>query len=81
MTFDWSAHDQGVILGSFYYGFVVTPMIGGFIAERYSAKWVVFICMLLASICTLLSPLAAIKGGKTALIVVKVIQGLTQVKV
>ncbi len=79
-TFDWSAHDQGIILGAFFYGYIVTPVLGGFVAERYSAKWIVFTAMFLGSLCTMLSPVAALQGGKTALVVVKVIQGLVQVK-
>ncbi len=80
MTFDWDAQEQGIILGAFYYGFIVTPLPGGFLAERYGAKWVVFSSLLLASICSLLSPPAAIYGGKPALIAVKVLQGLFQVQ-
>jgi MFS family permease len=55
-------------------------LVGGMLAERYSAKWVIFTSVLGGTLCTFLSPLAARFGGYAAFIAVKVIQGLLQVQ-
>ncbi len=53
---------------------------GGFLAERYSAKWLLFGAFLGGTLCSFLSPLAANLGGSTGFIILKVIQGFLQVK-
>ncbi len=77
--FDWDAQDQGLVLGAFYYGFIFTMLPGGYLAERFGPKWVMFVAFLGASLCSLLSPVAAVQGGTVGLIALKVIQGLFQV--
>ncbi|GFS40871.1 hypothetical protein NPIL_13821 [Nephila pilipes] len=37
--FDWDISTQATILGSFFYGYVITQIPGGNISERYGAKW------------------------------------------
>ena len=76
--FDWDAKQQGVILGSFYYGYILTMLPGGYVAERYSSKLVILFASLGATICTVLSPIVALEGGVGALIGLKIIQGLLQ---
>ncbi|CAF0904028.1 unnamed protein product [Rotaria sordida] len=57
--FDWTPKTQGFILGSFFYGYVLTQVIGGLVAERYGAKWIFGGSIFIAGILTLLTPLAA----------------------
>ena len=76
--FDWDAKQQGVILGSFYYGYIFTMLPGGYVAERYSSKLVILFASLGATICTVLSPIVALQGGSGALIGLKILQGLLQ---
>ena len=33
-TFDWTAQEQGVVLGCFYYGFVTTMLPGAFLGKK-----------------------------------------------
>lgn len=33
--FDWDEKTQGLILGSFYYGYTCTNLLGGLAAERW----------------------------------------------
>ena len=33
-TFDWTAQEQGVVLGCFYYGFVTTMLPGAFLGKE-----------------------------------------------
>lgn len=36
--FDWSHDVQGVILSSFFYGYIVTQIPGGYLAATYGGK-------------------------------------------
>ena len=49
--FDWNSKEQGLILGGFAIGYVLTQYMGAFLAERYGGKFVfglglLFDCML-----------------------------------
>ncbi|GIY75448.1 hypothetical protein CEXT_252182 [Caerostris extrusa] len=73
--FDWDASTQSVILGSFFYGYIFTQIPGGFIAEKYGAKWLYGIGVLITSVFTLLTPYAA-HWGVGPLVAVRAIEGL-----
>lgn len=32
--FDWDSKQQGIVLSSFFYGYICTQMIGGYVASR-----------------------------------------------
>ena len=66
---------QGYILGSYFWGYIVTQVPGGRIAEMYSAKWVIWACVFLQAILSLLTPPAAYISY-VAVIVVRIIEGL-----
>ena len=36
--YDWSESQQGLILGSFFYGYITTQLLGGWLADRFGAK-------------------------------------------
>ena len=36
--FHWSDYDQGIILGMFFYGYIVTQLPGGRLAELFGGK-------------------------------------------
>jgi hypothetical protein len=71
--FNWSPSTQGIILGAFFGGYMLTQVPGGWcvhhvctvvlvigmLAERYGGKWVLGVFMLCSAVFTLLSPLAA----------------------
>lgn len=73
--FDWSPYWQGIILASFYYGYIVTQVPGGLLAERYGSKWVFGCGVLTTSMLSILTPFAA-RRGIGALIVLRVIEGI-----
>ena len=59
---DWSAEQQGVVLGSFYYGYALSHVPGGLAAERRSGgcgKWVFGLCTAAGAVATLAVPLVA----------------------
>ncbi|XP_077983131.1 sialin-like isoform X2 [Glandiceps talaboti] len=58
-TFVWSKPTQGLLLSSFFYGYILTQIPGGWIAERHGGKRVFGWSMFVTTICTLFTPLAA----------------------
>ncbi|GBM03560.1 Sialin [Araneus ventricosus] len=73
--FDWDASTQSLILGSFFYGYVITQIPGGVFAEKYGAKWLFGIGVFITSVFTLLTPYAAF-WGVWPLVIVRAIEGL-----
>lgn len=59
MRYNWSKKDQSWILGGFFYGYLVTSLIGGALAERFGGRHVVGIALLASGILTGISPLIA----------------------
>ncbi|XP_048576033.1 vesicular glutamate transporter 2 isoform X2 [Nematostella vectensis] len=57
--FRWSTKTQGVILGSFFGGYMLTQVPGGVLAQRFGGRVVLGLCMLFSSIFVFLSPVAA----------------------
>lgn len=73
--FDWDEAKQGLVLGSFFYGYVVTQYPGGRLAEHFGAKWIFGLGILVTSVFTVLTPIAA-KTNFALLIAVRIIEGL-----
>lgn len=63
-------------MSSFYWGYVVTHLPGGMLAEKFGGKWTLGIGILSTAFFTLITPLAVEYGGATALIIVRVLMGL-----
>jgi ACS family sodium-dependent inorganic phosphate cotransporter len=38
VIFDWDQPTKGLILGSFFYGYIVTQFVGGFMATKYGGN-------------------------------------------
>lgn len=78
--FNWSEYDQNIIMGSFFWGYVLTELPGGRMAEMIGARPVFGYSMLLASMITLLTPMAA-KIGIYCIILCRVLLGFTLVSI
>ena len=50
---------EGWVLSSFFYGYIITQIPGGYLASKYGGRFVYGIGILMTSILTLLTPLAA----------------------
>ncbi|XP_050535846.1 sialin [Daktulosphaira vitifoliae] len=74
--FNWSANEQNLILGSFFWGYVLTELPGGRVAEMIGARTVFGYSMLLASMVTMLTPMAA-KLGLYLVIFCRIFLGFT----
>ncbi|XP_060594913.1 sialin-like [Ruditapes philippinarum] len=73
--FDWSTDLQDYILGSFFYGYILTQIPGGWMAEKFGAKWLFGLGVLCTSVLTLVTPIAA-RYHVGVFIAVRVLEGL-----
>lgn len=80
VLFEWSEATQGLLLSAFYYGYVLTHIPGGMLSERFGGKWVLGIGLLSTALCTFLTPITVTWGGAPALFILRVIEGLGEVK-
>lgn len=76
--FDWDESTQGLILGSFYIGYVTTHVPGGYLSDRFGGKYTLGIGVLLSALLTLLVPPTA-KAGYQWLVVARVFTGMGEV--
>ncbi|XP_067665280.1 sialin-like [Haliotis asinina] len=75
--FNWDEQLQGHVLGSFFYGYCLTQVLGGWLAELVGAKRTFGFAVLVTSILTLVTPAAA-SLHVYALIAIRVLQGMAQ---
>src|SRR5688572_9998242 len=73
--FGWGPERQGTILSAFFVGYMLTQILGGRLADRYGGKVVLGAGVILWSLFTLATPLAA-SLGLGALILARVGLGL-----
>ncbi|XP_064480143.1 sialin-like [Ornithodoros turicata] len=73
--FDGDETTQGVILGAFFYGYVVTQLLGGRVAEVLGAKWMFGLGIFITAVLSLIIPVAA-RAHYVGLIAIRAIQGL-----
>ncbi|MFV2089552.1 MAG: ACS family MFS transporter [Pseudomonadales bacterium] len=71
----WSLQTQGVVLSSFFVGYLLLQVVGGRLADRFGGKMVLGAGVLLWSLFTLLTPPAA-WVGLTLLLVIRVAMGM-----
>lgn len=73
--YQWDAETQGWILGSFFYGYIITQVPGGYLASKVGGKLLLGFGVLGTSVFTLLTPIAADLGVGT-LIALRALEGL-----
>jgi ACS family sodium-dependent inorganic phosphate cotransporter len=73
--YGWSPEQQGRVLSSFFVGYLLTQVAGGWLAERYGGKIVLGSGVVFWSLFTLLTPVAA-AGGLSALLVARILMGV-----
>lgn len=77
-SFSWSTSQQGYVLSSFFYGYVITQIPFGLLSKKYGAKYFLGVGMLINSVFGFLVPLSA-NFGIFSLITIRFIQGLGEV--
>lgn len=74
IKFSWDAFQQNLILGSFFWGYILTELPGGRLAELIGGHRVFGHSMLWASVITLFTPYAAYLDFK-AVVVLRALLG------
>ncbi|OWF45215.1 sialin-like isoform X1 [Mizuhopecten yessoensis] len=77
VKFDWDERTQGLILSSFFYGYVATQIPGGYLATKFGGKRIFGYGVLITAILTLVTPVVA-RVGTWALILIRIIEGLAE---
>lgn len=75
--FDWDETTQGLILGSFFWGYACTNILGGRAAEYSGGKMVFGLGIFLSAALTVITPISA-RTSTTLLIAVRVMSGVVQ---
>ncbi|CAK8672206.1 unnamed protein product [Clavelina lepadiformis] len=57
--FNWNSKQQGILIGSYYYGYAAANIPGGILASKFGFRNLCAITMLVASVLTLTFPLVA----------------------
>lgn len=73
--FDWGNGVEGVILSSFFYGYILTQIIGGWLACKYGGKNLFGIGVGVTAVFTLLTPIMA-RSSVYLLVIGRVVEGL-----
>ncbi|XP_046680598.1 putative inorganic phosphate cotransporter isoform X3 [Homalodisca vitripennis] len=78
MVLDWDFAQKGIILSSFYWGYMVTQIPAGHLSRKFGPKYLLLSAMLVCSATTLLSPSIAVNCHWVIFCLSRVIQGLSQ---
>ncbi|XP_065568924.1 sialin-like [Artemia franciscana] len=73
--FDWDSKQQGLLLSSFFYGYIVTQIPGGWLAPYVGSAKLFGFGILATALATLFTPVIA-RAGLEALIAVRILEGL-----
>ena len=73
--FGWSESQVGLIFSSFYIGYMITMALGGYLADKFGGKLVLGWGVVIWSIFTIFTPLAA-HNGLFALFFIRVLMGI-----
>lgn len=76
--FDWNEETKSTILSSFFWGYVVTQIPAGQMAQRVGPKILLLFSLAICSTLAILTPLCAHIGGSKLVMGLRIIQGLSQ---
>ncbi|XP_055326919.1 putative inorganic phosphate cotransporter [Sitodiplosis mosellana] len=76
--FQWSQQLQGIILSSFFLGYILSEIPGGILVQKYGGKLVLLITTFLSAIVVALTPFAVAHGEANGLIATRVLVGFLQ---
>jgi len=75
--FDWDLKTQGLVLGTFFYGYIAVQVPSGMLAERFGGKHVLGLGLLFTGIFNILTPFSA-RFSFPVLITVRVLTGIVE---
>ncbi|GAB0100073.1 MFS domain-containing protein [Sergentomyia squamirostris] len=73
--FTWNSEQQGIVLSSFFWGYICTQILGGVLAAKYGGNIVFGIGIAASSVFMIVSPWAA-KQGLFYLVAIRILIGL-----
>ena len=73
--FGWNEAQVGIVFSSFYFGYMFTMILGGYLADKYGGKYVLGFGVLAWSLFTFLTPIFAYQGF-FAIFLIRVLLGL-----
>ncbi|XP_068737249.1 sialin-like [Montipora capricornis] len=73
--FNWDEKTQGIILGSFFYGYIITQLPGGWLGARFGGKYLFGFGVLSTAVLTMFTPMAA-RHSVGMFILVRILEGL-----
>ena len=78
--FEWEKQIQSTLLASFFYGYIVTQIPGGYLSDRFGGRRVFGTAMAVACVCTLVMPACA-RVSVVLVYVLRVLLGLATVRI
>ncbi|CAL1531040.1 unnamed protein product [Lymnaea stagnalis] len=75
--FDWDKSTTSLMLSSFFYGYITTQVVGGWLAGRFGGKKVLGIGVGLTALCTLLVPVGA-RWDYRAVLALRILMGIAE---
>lgn len=76
--FQWNEQMQSLLLSSFFWGYIVTQIPAGQIAEKKGPKFILLISTTISGIIALITPICTSLGGWKVMCALRVISGLCQ---
>lgn len=73
--FNWTSLQKGLVLSSFFYGYITTQFIGGYVSSKIGGNLVFGVGIGMTALLTLVTPIAA-KTNVYLLIAVRIIEGV-----
>ncbi|KAJ8946672.1 hypothetical protein NQ318_019987 [Aromia moschata] len=73
--FDWDTKLQGYVLSSFFYGYITTQLLGGYLAAKFGGARIFGTGIAVTAALTIITPWLA-KSSVSLLLVVRIIEGI-----
>lgn len=77
--YPWDSETQGWLLGAFFFGYLCTQIVGGYLSGHYGGSIFLGLGVLCTAVLTLLTPLAA-QLGLYWLFCLRVLEGVGEVR-
>lgn len=78
VEFQWNEQTQSLVLSSFFWGYTLTQIPAGQIAERYGPKYILLIATFISGTIVIITPICTTLGGWKVMCALRVILGLCQ---
>ncbi|XP_030023987.2 putative inorganic phosphate cotransporter [Manduca sexta] len=76
--YEWDKKTQGLILSSFFWGYMTMQIPAGLLAKRYGGKVILLVALLANGTISMILPIVASVGGWSMVCLCRVLMGLTQ---